>query len=134
LVQQSPKLGVSACVWQGARVLIVQRANPPFARLWSLPGGHVEAGETLLAAAHRELLEETGVNARLKQLAGLYNLIHHNSTYVIACYTGRWISGTPVASGEVIALQWALPAEFGGTVFAPHVRDAIERARRLLKL
>ena len=46
------------------RVLLVQRRNPPDAGLWGFPGGHVEPGETALAAAARELHEETGLTAR----------------------------------------------------------------------
>ncbi|MBC8037622.1 MAG: NUDIX domain-containing protein [Rhizobiales bacterium] len=115
-------------------MLIIQRANPPFARMWSLPGGHVDAGETLLAAAHRELLEETGVKARLKQLAGMYTLAHPDGAYMIACYTGRWKSGKAMASGDALSILWALPAELDGLAFTPNVRDAIERARLLLKL
>ncbi|XQZ55867.1 NUDIX domain-containing protein [Paracoccus yeei] len=48
----------------GPRVLLVQRRNPPDAGLWGFPGGHVEPGETALAAAARELHEETGLTAR----------------------------------------------------------------------
>ncbi len=131
---QPPKLGVSACVWHAKRVLIVQRANAPFAGLWSLPGGHVEAGETLLTAAHRELLEETGVKADLKQLSGVYNLDLGDGTYMIACYTGRWKSGKAVASDDVLALRWALPEELENLDFTPNTRDAIVRAKVLLKL
>lgn len=43
------------------RVLLVQRQLPPWAGVWSLPGGAVELGETALAAAAREVLEETGI-------------------------------------------------------------------------
>ena len=50
----------SACVWRGDEVLLVQRASALGKGLWSLPGGKLEAGETLHAAAHRELREETG--------------------------------------------------------------------------
>ena len=52
--QQWPKLGVSASVWRGGKVLLVQRAKPPKG-IWAFPGGHVEAGEKLEEAAASEL-------------------------------------------------------------------------------
>ena len=131
---QSPKLGVSACVWHTQKVLIIQRANPPFAGLWSLPGGRVEAGETVVDAAHRELFEETGIKADLKKLLGVYNLTYRDGTYMIACYMGRWKSGKALASGDVMATRWALPTELDALSFTPNARDAIDRAKLLLKL
>lgn len=60
----TPRLAVSACLFdpQG-RVLLVKRRNAPYAGRWSLPGGRVEPGESLAEAVHREVLEETGIEA-----------------------------------------------------------------------
>lgn len=43
------------------RLLLIRRARPPGAGLWSLPGGKVEPGESDAQALARELLEETGL-------------------------------------------------------------------------
>ena len=56
-----PRLAVLAVVLRGEQVLLVRRANPPDAGLWGYPGGKVDWGETVEAAALRELAEETGL-------------------------------------------------------------------------
>jgi len=133
--QQLPRLGASACVWKNGEVLVIQRAKPRVG-LWSLPGGHVEFGETALAAAQRELLEESGVRADLTEFVGLYEIIRENPAfhYAIACYCGLWTSGEATASSDALAARWVSPAELYHLEFVPHVREAIARAQILLKL
>ena len=134
-VQQFPKLGASACVWKDGKVLLIQRAKPPLG-LWSLPGGHVEFGETAVAAAKRELLEESGVTADLTAFIGLYEVILDKPAfhYAIACYGGMWRSGEAQASSDALEARWLAPAELDSLDFAPNVREAIARARALLGL
>jgi 8-oxo-dGTP diphosphatase len=135
LSSQLPRLGASACVWKDGRVLLVQRAKPPVGA-WSLPGGHVEFGETAVEAARRELFEETGVAANLTELVGLYEIIREKPPihYAIACYCGHWASGEAQASSDALAAQWVSPPELQHLDFAPNVREAIAAAQSLLKL
>jgi 8-oxo-dGTP diphosphatase len=133
--QQFPRLGASACVWKDGKVLLIERAKPP-GGLWSLPGGHVEFGETALAAAGRELLEETGITADLTAFAGLYEIIREKPSlhYAIACYCGFWTAGEARPASDALAVRWATPAELDHVDFVPNIREAIARAQVLLKL
>jgi 8-oxo-dGTP diphosphatase len=54
-------------------VLLVERAHPPFAGEWALPGGFVEEGERVADAAPRELAEETGLRADGLRMLGVYD-------------------------------------------------------------
>ena len=138
--QQFPRLGVSACVFRDTHVLLIQRAKPPLVGVWSLPGGHVEPGETAIAAAARELREETGIEARLNHLVGLYDVIRHDAKgqlafhYAIACFAGTWMAGDATAGSDALSVRWTDPNEFGGMTFTPNVREAIARAKLLLTL
>lgn len=134
--QYWPKLGVSACVWRDGKVLLAQRAKPPVG-IWAFPGGHVEAGETTEAAAHRELMEETGLTARFSQLLGLYDVIRKDAAglltvhYVIACYLGEAGPGEPRAGSDAMAAQFVDPARLSGLALAPNIAAAIARAATL---
>lgn len=56
-----------------SRVLFIRRRNPPFKGQLALPGGFVDVGETVEAAARREVLEETGVRVSKLKLVGVYS-------------------------------------------------------------
>ena len=69
------KPAASAAVFRGGAVLIVQRGAGALKGMWSLPGGHIEAGETARAAALREVNEETGVTAEAAGLVDVHDAL-----------------------------------------------------------
>lgn len=97
----------------GGRVVLVRRRHEPLG--WALPGGFVDAGETLEAAAAREAQEETGLEVVLEDLLYVYSDPRRDPRRhtVSAVFLGR-AAGEPAGAddaAEARAFAWdALPA------------------------
>lgn len=103
---RSPRL-VAVCVaeWHG-QVLLCRRAIDPGVGLWTLPGGYVEAGEPLQAAAARETLEEARAIVDDLALYRVYNLPKFNE--VVAVFRGTLREGRFAAGDETAeAALWS---------------------------
>ena len=115
---------------RGDEVLLIRRGRPPRLGEWSIPGGKVEWGEPLAAAALRELREETGVEAELEELIAVYEIIEPGFHYVLIDYAAQWRQGEPVAADDAdeacfVAFSAALKA-----VARDDLRDVLIRSRR----
>lgn len=101
-----------AAVIRDGQVLLVRRTNPPDAGLWGFPGGKIEHGETIEAAAVRELFEETGVRAEAGPVFTAVDAMDRASSgelhahYVLIAVLCRWISGTPQAGDDALDAAW----------------------------
>lgn len=113
----SPIPAVIAVVIREDRTLLVRRANPPDAGLWGFPGGKIEFGETVRAAATRELLEETGVQADAQDIITTLDILVRDSSgamqqhFILMAVRCRWISGEPVAGDDALEAGWFAVAE-----------------------
>lgn len=70
---KNPKVAVDGVIFEGDDVLLIRRRRPPFRGRWALPGGFVEYGEMVENAVVREVLEETGLKAKVLKLVGVYS-------------------------------------------------------------
>ena len=93
-----PCVGV-VCL-RGPEVLLIRRGKQPRLGEWSIPGGRMEWGETVTAAALRELGEETGVEAELLGLIEVLDHISEHGHAVLIDFAARWVSGEPVAGDD----------------------------------
>ena len=86
-------------------IVLIERKNPPYG--WAIPGGFVDYGETVEAAAVREAKEETGLVVRLTGLLGVYSdpsrdpRSHTISTVFVASAAGRPVADDDAADAGV---------------------------------
>ncbi|HEX2654982.1 MAG TPA: NUDIX hydrolase [Xanthobacteraceae bacterium] len=112
-----PYLAVSAAIIRDDRVLVVRRARKPASGLFTLPGGGVEAGETLVEAVQREVMEETGLTIDVVALAGHREVIVRDKAgaverhFVIMAFAARLAGGDIVLNDEIAETRWVLPDE-----------------------
>ncbi|MFZ0926423.1 MAG: NUDIX hydrolase [Halobacteriota archaeon] len=72
-MHRNPALTVDAVIVKNKKILLIKRKREPYRGQYALPGGFVEYGETVEAAVRREVLEETGLVAKIKSLVGVYS-------------------------------------------------------------
>jgi len=110
MAQKIPCVGAIITDGDG-RLLLIQRGHEPWTGLWSLPGGHVEPGESDAEALVREVREETGLLVTAGPLIGTVERpAADGGTYVIRDYAAEVIGGTLVPGDDADDARWAHPA------------------------
>jgi 8-oxo-dGTP diphosphatase len=142
MIYDYPRAAAGMLVVKQAHVLLLERAAEPRAGFLDVPGGFVEARETLEGAARRELREETSLTLGRADWLGFYW-----DTYFIRgfgrfpvmnfYYAAHWRRGEPRAADDAASAAWVpiaslprLRKRFAWTHMTPLLRDLARWARR----
>ncbi len=127
-----PKLAACAVVQKDGRVALVRRSIDPGYGLWVIPGGFVDRGEEVEEAVLREIKEETGLEALLGALLGLYS--YPGETVVVAVYLASVRDGRLEARDEALEAAWFAEEEIPWSKLAfRSSRDALRDYFRRIK-
>ena len=115
----------------------MRRARSPGKGFYSLPGGRVEFGESLHAALHREVEEETTLKIEIVGLAGWREVLPGSGGggghYLIMSFAARWIAGEPVLSAEHDDFRWLAPDDLGDLRLTEGLQEVIQSAKAMLR-
>ena len=104
VVYADPKVAAGAVVERDRRVLLLRRAIEPARGRWTFPGGYVDRGEPVPAAAVREAFEEAGVRITLGELLGVYSA--RGNPVVLIVYRARLAAGEARPGPEAEEVRW----------------------------
>lgn len=146
---ERPLVGVGGIVIGNGRVLLVRRGQEPLLGQWSIPGGLLEAGETLIAGVEREILEETGLSVRAVDLVEAVDRIFFDPAdspalsdtqqipqapsrpryhYVILDYLCERVSGEAKAGGDAAEVAFASENDLPRYELSPLTIDVLRKA------
>ncbi|MFE9323556.1 NUDIX hydrolase [Nocardia sp. NPDC052278] len=129
----SVKVAVSAVVRDSqGRILMIHRTDND---RYSIPGGGLEAGETITQALVREVKEETGIDVRVTDLIGIFSNPEHVIAYddgevrqeFSICFHADPIGGDLRTSSESKEVRWVAPNDISSLNVHPSIALRIER-------
>lgn len=137
-------------VVEDGRALLIRRGTEPLLGQWSIPGGTLELGETLIEGTARELKEETGLAVRVLDMIEVFERINFGRGadetwtsleerkrprfhFVIVDYLCERITGEAVAGGDVTDVAWARESELDRYSLTPTATRVIHKAFSLAR-
>ena len=105
-----PRIGIGVFVFRNGKFLMGCRRGAHGEGTWSIPGGHLEFGETIEVGAKREVKEETGLGVTNIKIAGITNDIfkEEDKHYITIWVTSEWKNGKPKITepDKFLDLDW----------------------------
>ena len=136
---ERPYVGIGGIIVHEGRVVLVKRRFEPLAWQWSIPGGAVEAGETLEACLVREMAEETGFLVEVGPVVEVLDRITHDDEgkvlyhFVLIDYLCWPVGGELRAGSDVAEAALAEPSELAQYELTEKARTVIERALEMAR-
>lgn len=116
------RVGVGVVIKKGDTILMGRRLGKNGKDTWSMPGGHLDNGETPEQTAIRETQEETGLTVSNPRFIGYTNDIFPEKPgkhYLTLWFCAAWTVGNPVATSEMDELTWAALDSLPEPLFLP---------------
>jgi ADP-ribose pyrophosphatase YjhB (NUDIX family) len=130
-----PALGVSAIIFdEQERVLLIRRGRPPAQGFWHVPGGKLEAGESLVEGVRREVKEETGLDVEIGPIMAVVERRQEGFHYVIIDFLAYLENPAQTAAqpaDDAAACAWVAEHELHLYPIAEGFLPILERARRV---
>lgn len=121
----------SVAIVREGRVLLIKRAYAPYQHLWTLPGGRIEADESIEQCAIREIAEEMGLTIRNPRPV-MVQTLGRDGNFRLAVFATRDFSGTIRASDEIADHKWMDPAALIALRTTSRLDDVLARAFAVL--
>lgn len=134
-----PVVGVGGVVIHEGRALLAKRGQPPLEGQWSIPGGMLEVGETILEGVRRELKEETGLDVRVGELLEVFERISLDGDgktqyhYVVLDYFCEPVEGEACAASDAAEIAWVAEADLERYQLTSGARTVIEKAFQIAR-
>lgn len=106
---ENVELTVLCLITDGKKMLLQNRVKRDW-RGYTLPGGHVEPGESFVDAVKREMREETGLEIQHPRLVGVKQFPIKNGRYVVLLFKAEEFTGQVISSEEG-KMEWITPEE-----------------------
>lgn len=118
-----PRIGLAIFIFKQDRFLIGCRKGANGEGTWSVPGGHLEFGETIIQGSKREVEEETGLKIKNIKIAGLTNDLFptEQKHYVTIWLTSDWSRGKPQIKepDKFLDMKWTDFSSLPKNLFLP---------------
>jgi len=133
-----PFVGVGVVIFKGDKILLAERNRRPNGKMWSIPGGAQELGETAEEAALREIREETDLEINILGLVDVVDVIRRDIEgkveyhYTLVDFYAEWLSGEAVANDDVSDVKWIRLGKISDEILQPITKSIIMKATTMM--